>query len=89
MSEIRFSESKRFFSDYSPVNRSEMVRVRREIRDLSSSEWNTVVRALWVMKNTTTEDGRRLYGSDFISYDAMVSKHITAGVVYSYALLSS
>ena len=52
MSEIKFSESKRFFSDYSPVNRSEMVRVRREIRDLSSSEWNTVVRALWVMKNS-------------------------------------
>jgi hypothetical protein len=66
-----------------------MVRVRREIRDLSFSEWNTVVRALWVMKNTTTEEGRRLYGPEFISYNAMVSKHMTAGVVSLYALLFS
>lgn len=56
-----------------------MVRVRREIRALSSTEWQTIVQALWVMKNATTEDGRRLYGPNFISYDAMISKHITAG----------
>jgi hypothetical protein len=80
-SEIKFPESKRLLKDYTRGNRFEMVRVRREIRDLSFSEWNTVVRALWVMKNTTTEEGRRLYGPEFISYNAMVSKHMTAGVV--------
>ncbi len=54
-------------------------RIRREIRSLSSEEWNAVVEAFWVMKNTGDVDGRIKFGSKFVSYDSMVAKHMIAG----------
>lgn len=56
-----------------------MNRVRKEIRDLSESEWYHVVRALWIMKVTSDADGKLYYGSHFVSYDSMISKHMVAG----------
>ena len=56
-----------------------MKKVRKEIRALSTSEWDAVVRALWIMKQTSDSDGKALYGKHYISYDSMISKHMTAG----------
>lgn len=56
-----------------------MKKVRKEIRALTISEWDAVVRALWIMKQTSDSDGKTLYGKHFISYDSMISKHMTAG----------
>ena len=58
---------------------AQMKKVRKEIRDLSTSEWDAIVNALWIMKETTDTDGTILYGKHFISYDSMISKHMTAG----------
>ena len=55
-------------------------RVRREIRDLSQREWNAVVAAMWIMKNTSDAAGRAKYGVFFVSYDTMVAKHISAAL---------
>lgn len=56
-----------------------MKRVRREIRDLSTLEWQEIVNAFWVMKTTSDSDGKKFFGAKFISYDSMVAKHIAAG----------
>jgi hypothetical protein len=58
---------------------AQMKKVRKEVRDLSTSEWDAIVNALWIMKETTDSDGILLYGKHFISYDSMISKHMTAG----------
>ena len=58
---------------------SQMKKVRREIRDLSASEWDAIVKALWIMKQTSDSYGKTLYGRHYISYDSMISKHMTAG----------
>lgn len=63
----------------SPSSSAQMKKVRKEIRDLSNLEWDAIVNALWIMKETTDTDGTILYGKHFISYDSMISKHMTAG----------
>lgn len=55
-------------------------RVRREIRDLSPRDWNAVVAAMWIMKNTGDSDGKKKYGAFFVSYDTMVAKHMSAAL---------
>lgn len=50
-------------------------RIRKEIRTLSNTEWNNVVKAFWVMKLTNDNEGKRKYGNRFISYDRLVLKH--------------
>eukprot|EP01098_Paradermamoeba_levis_P003949 TRINITY_DN1736_c0_g1_i1.p1 TRINITY_DN1736_c0_g1~~TRINITY_DN1736_c0_g1_i1.p1 ORF type:complete len:865 (-),score=267.51 TRINITY_DN1736_c0_g1_i1:60-2654(-) len=50
-------------------------RVRREIRSLSAQEWQRVVDAMWIMRNTSTEAGVLKYGSAYKEYDYFVSKH--------------
>lgn len=55
-------------------------KVRREIRELSSNEWDDVVKAMWIMKTTSDADGKRKFGRFFVSYDTMVAKHMTAAM---------
>ena len=45
--------------------------VRKDIRSLSEAEWDDVVEALWVMKRTPLEAGRRVYGAAYRSYDSL------------------
>jgi hypothetical protein len=61
-----------------------MKRIRKEIRDLSREEWNKVCDAFWIMKTTSDDTGKSKYGESFVSYDTMVSKHITAGKTTYY-----
>eukprot|EP01128_Nolandella_sp_AFSM9_P003524 TRINITY_DN1517_c0_g1_i5.p1 TRINITY_DN1517_c0_g1~~TRINITY_DN1517_c0_g1_i5.p1 ORF type:complete len:482 (+),score=106.36 TRINITY_DN1517_c0_g1_i5:353-1798(+) len=53
-------------------------RVRREVRELSTTEWQAVVDAMWIMKTTSQEDGEALYGSSFKIHDYFVTKHAVA-----------
>ena len=50
-------------------------RIRKEVRTLSSSEWENVVTAFWIMKNTSQSEGAALYGSAFKNYDYFTSQH--------------
>jgi hypothetical protein len=50
-------------------------RIRREIRQLSSSEWQKVVDAYWIMKNTPQEEGEAKYGPYYKQFDYFPSKH--------------
>jgi len=53
-------------------------RIRREVRSLSSEEWQRVVDAFWVMKLTSTADGQQTYGAAFKNYDYFVARHVVA-----------
>ena len=55
-------------------------RLRTEIRDLTSDEWERVVHALWIMKQTPTKLGRQKYGSLYSSYDRLILKHVRAAL---------
>ena len=46
-------------------------RIRREIRDLSTDQWNRVAAALNTMKRVNQSEGEALYGKYFLNYDAM------------------
>jgi hypothetical protein len=54
------------------------MRIRKEIRSLSSDEWNRVVRALWIMKSTSMEVGKRQYGKAFFTWDYFTYIHAFA-----------
>jgi len=54
--------------------------LRKEFRSLTQDEWNDVVNAMWVMKRTPQEEGERLYGPYFRTYDWFVSAHIDASL---------
>jgi hypothetical protein len=56
------------------------MRIRKEIRQLSLDEWNQVVNAFWIMKKTSTKDGKQKYGNKYVSYDRMVEKHSNAAL---------
>ena len=56
------------------------MRVRFEIRQLPPGQWDKVVRALWIMKLTDMAEGKRVYGSSFVTYDYMVAKHMKAAL---------
>ncbi|KAL3931474.1 MAG: hypothetical protein SGBAC_011291, partial [Bacillariaceae sp.] len=53
-------------------------RVRREVRSLSTEEWDKVVAAMWIMKTESMATGQAAYGSSFKSYDYFVAKHAVA-----------
>mmetsp|Transcript_57992 Transcript_57992/g.135608 ORF Transcript_57992/g.135608 Transcript_57992/m.135608 type:complete len:449 (-) Transcript_57992:298-1644(-) len=53
-------------------------RVRREIRSISLDEWQSIVTAMWAMKNETMASGVSRYGAAFRSYDYFVVKHAVA-----------
>lgn len=55
-------------------------RIRREVRDLSQTEWNKVVRAIWRMKELTTTIGQETYGPFYQSFDSLVLKHANAAL---------
>jgi hypothetical protein len=55
-------------------------RIRREIRDLSNEEWVNIVKAFWKMKKIKTSIGKQLYGENYISYDDLVAKHMSATI---------
>jgi len=50
-------------------------RVRKEVRNLTSDEWQKVVNAYWTMKNTPQDVGEALYGKYYRQYDYFPSKH--------------
>jgi len=50
-------------------------RVRKEIRSLSKSEWNKVVKAFWIMKRVSQEEGEKRYGKFYREWDYFVTKH--------------
>ena len=54
--------------------------IRREFRTLSEDQLRRVVNALWVLKNTSSEEGRRRYGAAFLSWDEAVVKHACASL---------
>src|SRR5690349_13206758 len=53
-------------------------RVRREWRTLSVAMRQRVANAFWVLKNTTTQQGRLLYGANFNNHDEMLLLHTCA-----------
>ena len=55
-------------------------RVRKEIRMLSDKQWNRVVDAMKVMKFTSDEEGKKLYGPYYRSYDSLVAQHAAAAL---------
>jgi len=55
-------------------------RIRNEIRSLAPKQWDAVVKAMWIMKTTSQEEGQVLYGKQFKSYDNMVIKHVKAAL---------
>jgi len=57
-------------------------RLRKEIRDLDQDEWQRVVRAIWIMKETPTYVGRQKYGKLYCSYDRLILKHVRAALYY-------
>ncbi|CAE8629526.1 unnamed protein product [Polarella glacialis] len=59
-----------------PSNRSRTL--RKEVRTLSRAELQAFVRSFWVMRNTSEEQGRTLYGPDFHSLPYLSAKHYTA-----------
>merc|ERR1719189_2053291 len=50
-------------------------RIRREIRDLSDNQWDRIVDAMNIMKNTSESDGREIYGEFYQNYDVLVCQH--------------
>ena len=54
---------------------TKITRVRKEVRQLSASEWKKVVDAIWIMKLTDDAVGKKIYGDHFISYDRLVVRH--------------
>jgi len=56
------------------------VRIRREIRGLSSTERQRVFNALHIMKHTSQEDGEKRYGPMFRNYDSITVQHAYAAV---------
>ena len=54
--------------------------MRKEIRDLSSNSWDKVVKAMWVLKKTSTKRGKKEFGEAYISYDDLVLRHIQAAM---------
>jgi hypothetical protein len=57
---------------------SAALRVRREIREISDEERRSVFQALMTMKQMSTVDGQKMYGANYINYDALVVKHLIA-----------
>lgn len=53
-------------------------RIRREIRDITSDQWDRVSNALNIMKHTSQSQGQSLYGPAFRNYDALVCQHTQA-----------
>lgn len=56
------------------------MRIRKEIRKLSATEWNDVVNGMWIMKKTPLDQGKTKYGPQFITYDRMLAKHAHAAL---------
>ena len=52
-----------------------MSRIRKEIRDLSVSEWDIICQAFWIMKTMPLAEGKAKYGEHYVTYDIMVAKH--------------
>ena len=61
-------------------SRTKKMRLRKEIRSLSIAEWDRVVRAMWIMKLFTNEEGKATYGKLFANYDSLVAKHVKAAL---------
>jgi len=50
--------------------------VRREVRDLTAKEWKDYVDAVWILKNTSTTEGRTKYNCPhYYEYDFFVLFH--------------
>ena len=54
------------------------MRLRKEIRSLSSEQWDRVVKAMWIMKTSSNAEGKAKYGKQFANYDSFVAKHVKA-----------
>eukprot|EP00961_Rhodomonas_salina_P007341 99198-Rhodomonas_salina.1 len=52
--------------------------VRKEIRQLTTAEWDKIVKAMWIMKRETFESGTAKYGASFRPYDYFTVKHAVA-----------
>jgi len=55
-------------------------RVRREIRSLSNAERQKYFDALWTIKRTPGDEGRKIYGDDFMNLNELVIKHAHAAL---------
>ena len=51
------------------------VRVRKEWRQLSTSDRKKVASAFWKLKTISTEKGRKMYGPNFNNYDEITLLH--------------
>ena len=61
-----------------PWRAPDEVRVRREVRDLSATEWQRVTNAMNTMKRVATKDGEAAFGAAYRSYDYFTAKHYAA-----------
>ena len=55
-------------------------RIRKEIRQISSSQWLRIVDAIKIMKYTDEVEGQLRYGPLFRNYDSLVGQHLTAAL---------
>ena len=53
-------------------------RVRREIRTLSTAEFDALVGAMWTMKTLDDASGKARFGPHFRTYDSFVAQHVAA-----------
>ena len=51
-------------------------RVRKAIHRMSDAEWQKVVDAMWVMRTTGTEAGRKRFGDEYRDMDFHVVRHV-------------
>ena len=51
------------------------VRVRKEWRQLSTSDRKKVASAFWKLKTISTDKGRKMYGPNFNNYDEITLLH--------------
>ena len=61
-----------------PWRAQNAARVRREVRDLSITEWQRVTNAMNTMKRVATTNGQATYGAAYRSYDYFTAKHYAA-----------
>jgi hypothetical protein len=64
-------------------------RVRKDVRTLTTAEFDSFANAVNVMKSTSFSNGQLKYGSAFKTYDYFVAKHLAAsydnrGIIYLF-----
>eukprot|EP01084_Bolivina_argentea_P139813 245914_1 len=60
---------------YNEYKSMKQKRIRKEIRDISNTQWKRIANAMNLMKYIPTESGHTIFGDNFINYDGLVCQH--------------